>query len=298
MKSLNQILKLSVLTLCVTAFMPDTLPAQDKDEKAVDVSSHENEQTAEKRKEIIEEAQSALRETENALIALDGKDTKTALEALQRATGKLEILLAREPELALAPIHVATATQDLIAEAKEVKALVKQAEDALEDGQLQQARELVKLLASETVISTTHLPLATYPAAMKSAAALIDKGDVDGARIVLQAALNSLVVTKYIIPLPIVRAEALLLDAENLAENKKRTDEEDKKLKDLLDSARAQLELGEALGYGSKAQYKEAYGHIDEIEKKTKGKKSGRGFFKKIKGKTQGLIESSQPEKQ
>jgi hypothetical protein len=45
---------------------------------------------------MIAEAVSALQETQNALVAIDRNQRSQALEALARATGKLEILLARE----------------------------------------------------------------------------------------------------------------------------------------------------------------------------------------------------------
>jgi hypothetical protein len=39
----------------------------------------------------------ALRETQNALAAIDRNKTDDAIAALERATGKLEIVLARTP---------------------------------------------------------------------------------------------------------------------------------------------------------------------------------------------------------
>ncbi|RKX26438.1 MAG: hypothetical protein DRP45_03520 [Candidatus Zixiibacteriota bacterium] len=58
-------------------------------------------QTEEKRKELLSEATSAIRETENALRALDDDDSEYAIESLERASGKLSIILARAPEFAL-----------------------------------------------------------------------------------------------------------------------------------------------------------------------------------------------------
>ena len=129
----------------------------------------------------------------------------------------------------------------------------------------------------------TNIPLATYPAAIKTIAPLIDAGKIDEAKTALQTALNTLVIQSFITPLPKIRAEAMLGEAEKLAEKSDRKDEENKKLKDLVESARRELQLGEALGYGNKNDYQPLYAQLDEIQKKTEGGKSGKGFFDKIK---------------
>ena len=66
------------------------------------------------REELLQDAVSALQETENALAALDKKDAKAATAALERATGKLEIVLARNPNRALAPVDVSVVSYDVL----------------------------------------------------------------------------------------------------------------------------------------------------------------------------------------
>lgn len=94
---------------------------------------------SEKRKQIIADAGTAIEETERALQALEDKDTQAALEALETATGKLELILARDPALGLAPIDVEVTTHDLLAEPDTVKAMIHDAEEYLEDGEIQRA---------------------------------------------------------------------------------------------------------------------------------------------------------------
>lgn len=260
------------------------------------VEQRKQDQTAEKRKRITTEAISALNETHNALKALDDGKSNDALAALERATGKLEIILAREPELALAPTGVGAVTYDVIADVDKVKEVRKEAENLLEDGQVQKARRMLEGLASETVISVTNLPLTTYPAAIKEAAKLIDDGKTEDAKRVLQTALNTLVVTDTIIPLPVVTAEELLKEAETLAEKADRKEDDNKRLSTLLADARKELEFAQALGYGSKQDFKNLYEQLDQIEDKTKGGKSGKGFFDKIKGFLKDTVKSSQRE--
>lgn len=299
MKRLNVAALVMAATLALmVAFVSPSLASDTKATAAADkeVEKVQQDQTAEKRKALFEEATTAIRETKNALKALDEKKAKEALAALERASGKLTIILGREPELALAPSDVNVVTYDILGDIDAVKALREEIEDALDDGRVQQARRLIRNLASETVISVTNIPLATYPDAIKRAAKLIDEEKMDEAKKELQLALNTLVVTDTIIPLPVTTAEKYLEEAETLAEKGDRSKEENERLADLLKDARTELEFAQALGYGSKKDFKNLYKQLDQIEDKTKGGKSGSGFFDKIKGYLKDTVKSSQKE--
>ncbi|PXF66039.1 hypothetical protein CFK47_25220, partial [Escherichia coli O157] len=132
-----------------------------------------------KRAELTQDAITALTKTQEALTLLDAKKTKEALAALELASGKLELVLARDAKLALAPVDVRVITHDIHANVESVKKAVKLSRELLGDGEVQKARPIVANLASEIVIQTDNLPMATYPAAIKSAARLIDSGKID-----------------------------------------------------------------------------------------------------------------------
>jgi hypothetical protein len=245
---------------------------------------------AEKRRKIIAEATAAVDKTRTALKALEDNKTDEALKALEVATGQLELILARDPELALAPVDVDVETYDLLASLDTIKAVIKEAEDDLEEGEIQMARPLVANLASEIVIQTTSIPLGTYPAAIKSITPLIDEGRIDEAKTGLQAALNTLVITEDIVPLPMLRAEQLLKNAEAQAENTARTIKDNETLAELLKDARTQLKMAELLGYGTKKSFKPMYEQLDQIESRTSGGKGGQGWFDKIRAQMEALF--------
>jgi len=240
------------------------------------------EQLAAKRKTLVAEAISALQETEAALALLAGNDKPGAVEALARATGKLDIVLAADPKLALAPIDVRVAIHDVVTTPDAVKALRTRAEAALDDGRLQDARHLIADLASEHVIDVTSLPLATYPAAIKQAAALLHDDKPGEAVVVLETALSTLIVEQTVIPLPLARAEALLARAQPLSENPQRSAEEQGTLQRLLADARIQLDLARALGYTTKADLDALYDALKAIEDKADAKESGKGLFDRL----------------
>jgi hypothetical protein len=164
----------------------------------------------------------------------------------------------------------------------------------MEAGQLQEARRLLKNLASETVISVTNIPLATYPDAIKSAVKFIDQDKRDDAKRVLQTALNTQVATDTIIPLPVVKAQESLKNAESLAEKKDRNKDDNDRLKASMDQARSQLEFAQALGYGTKKDFDKMYAQLAEIRDKTADNKFGTGWFAKIKASIEDFLKSGQ----
>ena len=128
----------------------------------------------------------------------------------------------------------------------------------------------------------TSIPLATYPEAIKAVSPLIDAGKIDEAKAALRAALNTLVITDEIIPLPVLRAEYMLAAAKALTENMERSDEDSQLLERLLKSAHVQLQLAEALGYGNRKLFKPMYKEIKSIEEKSSGGKGGKGWFEEL----------------
>ena len=202
-----------------------------------EVQKEMDSQSADKRKQVLDEAVSALALTKSALAALDGKDAARALATLAEVTGKLELIVAREPTLALAPVDVRTIVHDLFANTETIEAMTDEALDALKHGEVQQARHVLALLASEIVITVTNIPLASYPAAVKAVVPLIDKGKIEEAKAALQAALSTLVETRSVHPLPALRARLLLKRAETLVEDGQRSEASNERLETSLNEA-------------------------------------------------------------
>jgi hypothetical protein len=278
----------SLLVLPITASEATSVPKPDAQTLS---------QTEDKRKTLLADATSAIEETQAALKHLDNGKTKEALAALERATGKLDVILARDPTLELAPAGVRVVTYDLQGGVEAVNRIRKQAQSDIDAGKLQEARHLLNNLASETVITVANIPLATYPDAIKSAVKLIDQNKKDEAKRVLQTALNTQVLTDTIIPLPVVKAQEALKSAEGLAEKKDRSKEDNDRLKASMEQARGQLEFAQVLGYGTKKDFDKMYDELTEILDKTSDNKSGAGWFSKIKASIADFLKSSQTQK-
>ncbi|NQD13256.1 heat resistance protein YfdX2 [Pseudomonas aeruginosa] len=255
-----------------------------------EVQKETDSQAADKRKQVLDEAVSALALTKSALAALDGKDAARALATLAEVTGKLELIVAREPTLALAPVDVRTIVHDLFANTETIEAMTDEALDALKHGEVQQARHVLALLASEIVIAVTNIPLASYPAAVKSVVPLIDQGKIEEAKAALQAALSTLVETRSVHPLPALRARLLLKRAEPLVEDGQRSEASNERLETLLNEARQQLEMAELLGYGKRKDFESMYDELKKIKQKTGGGGGGKGWLDEVKAKLSRLF--------
>ncbi len=238
---------------------------------------------------VLEDALAALEETAGAVKALaDGKNDEAAA-ALERAIGKLEVVIERDPTLALAPVDVSSVIVDLLATPEEISAARREALRLMKDHQLQLARPIVTSLASEVQIKTTYIPLGSYPLALKSAAALLKDGKADEAAQVLAQALGTLVVEETIVPLPLLRAAALIEEARALSEKAGRTEEENQALAMLLDAIDLEIARGEALEYGGEDAFEPLKAEMKEIREKLADGGSGQGVFDKLKGLFEGL---------
>ena len=228
----------------------------------------------------VQEAVQVLAETRQVLKLLEDNKSAEAIEALAGLLGKLEILVARHPELQLLPLGQRSEVIDIHADIDSIKDAEKKAKKLLEKGEIQAARHIMRYLASEVVLYNDYLPLADFPAYVKCVVPLIDKGALDEAREALIAALNRVVTVENIVPLPLVRAQLLLEQARKQSEQ----DDADKDaVLQLVDSARYQLEMAEMLGYGHvEEDYPELYDTLKTLRKQLEGDEAGKESFLKL----------------
>lgn len=232
---------------------------------------------------LIEEAVSSYESVNDALSAIELGDKKKAIAALEKAVGKLEVLLVRDPKLALVPVDVSVNTVDLVADLETINAIKKAAKKAIANDNFQAVRDEISRLASEIQISTVAIPLTTFPAALKLAAAQLEDNKMQEAKETLYAAINTFVINVQRVPLPILRAQAML--------NQAKSDDassEDKKIEvmQLLDNAEYQLIMAEELGYGKRdKEYAELHESIKEVKKSVKNDKDSQGLFDSLKNK-------------
>ena len=235
-----------------------------------------------KQVKLVKEAIESLKLTSKALMDLNKKDTSSAKKDIERALGKLEVILTSKDAPKFLPIDSTISSVDFIGTKKDIKKNIKSVEKLLDDGQIQEARVLLDTLQSEIDITVVSLPLATYPNSLKLAAKYLNDNKIEEAKGVLDIALNTFNTTTHIIPLPLVKATSLIDKAEDLAKSNKK----DIAIK-YLDVAKDQLDIAKELGYVSKSDtsYEILHKSIKDIQKEIKGENKATKLFKKLKEK-------------
>jgi len=212
--------------------------------------------------QLIKEAIRAIQYTQDALIYLNNKKTKKATESLKKAVGELAVVLNTPNAPYLLPVDVQIDAYQFVGDTKKIKTLIKQAKKLVSENKIPQAREVLNTLRSEIVIKTVNLPLATYPAALKLAIKYINEGKIKEAKDVLAMALSTLVEVDNVIPIPLIKAQALVEEAGKTIKKDK------KQALKYLDEAKHQLVIAEALGYTSTSDttYKMLKDEITKLE--------------------------------
>ncbi len=230
------------------------------------------------KQELNDKAIKAVADTYTVVELLNQKKTKEALELLKKVIGEMEIILAANENVSLIPINSYTVVVDTALGPEEVLKTITEVTKKLTQGDVQGARILLDTLQSEIDIVIENLPLATYPDAMKLASKYIIDGKVEEAKSVLQIALNSMVVKKIIIPIPLVRASDLIEEASKISKTHK-----EQALK-YLDEAKRQIKLAKVLGYGNEDQkiYRDLQARIDSIKKEIEGKNEAAKMFEEL----------------
>ncbi len=230
------------------------------------------------RQSLVREAITANEDMLLAIAGLEHGDKDIAYKALADASGKLDVVLARDPQLKRVPVSVQSTTRDLDTGPQGVSKALADAKQELSKGDVQAARTSLHPLTSEIRITTESLPMDTYPAAIKQATKEIQAGRSADAAQLLANTLTTIVTTEKIIPLPPLKAEADVQVAEELiksdpAKNRAQALE-------LLTQARRQLELGKLLGYG---EYKDIKQELSAVQRKLEGGKPDSGLFARLK---------------
>ncbi len=236
---------------------------------------------ADKQVKLAQEAIDSLKAAHEALIALDKNDKKGATDAIAKALGKLEVILAAKDAPKFLPVKNYVVVNEFVGTSDGIKATVKLAKQWLDAGKIQLARKALMPLTSEIDITTVSLPLVSYPDALKLASTYIHSDKIDMAKEVLTIALNTFDETTVVIPLPLLKATDLIAAASEIAQKDK------ERAIVYLEAASESLKIAQALGYVSKSEvtYQALQEKIDEVKKEIRGKNKAEKLFESLKEK-------------
>lgn len=252
-----------------------------------DVEKQRDEQKQQAQGTLNPDAMTAIDDTRKAVDAIASGDKDKAMSDIEDATGKINILLARNPATALLPVDVTVEVIDVAPlNDKDVKRLIAAAEAAVAMHDFPAGRLLLYNLTSELRVRTFNLPLASYPDALKQAARLLDEGKNSDASGILQTALNTLAVVDHVTPIPLILAQAAVGAAQKLQQSDKAT------AQTLLTAASNQLKRCEELGYISSdsPDYKSLNKEISDLKKQLKGTTNTTAPFERLKADIAALL--------
>ena len=238
---------------------------------------------------VVKEAVESVKLVSEVLAALDANQKDKAIKLLEKAIGKIEVVLSNPKAPALIPIDSKVIVQQFVGTAYDVQNAVITSIALLEKQRVQDARRIVTALVDEIDLITVNLPLATYPLALKEAAKYLHDNKVDEAKRVLAATLHTFVNVTVVTPIGILEAETLIEAASKIAKT-------DKKLAlSHLAQAKAALKRAEALGYTSRSDvtYKMLNEAIAKVEKEIKGENKPAKLFKELMEKLKDFKEKA-----
>ena len=240
---------------------------------------HQEQAITELEKRLVQEAVKAVSETKQAIAAIEKNDKDAAIKSIEQAIGELDIIIARDPDLALLPTNYEIAVVNMALEdEKIIKNIRREIRKAIDYGYLAVARRLLNSLASEIRVIVTNLPLASYPDALKQAVKLMDEDKSESAKEVLELALSTFVLEEEYLPIP-------LLKAHNLIENASSSSDREEAMQ-LLADARTQLKLSQKLGYAeADVEYDELKTELTNLQKQLKAGEHSHHTFRELKTK-------------
>jgi len=268
-----------------TAAAQKQMMTQENQKQAEKELKQEMEKFENLREPVIQSASSALDDVLESMSLIRDKKYKDAMNKLQQADGKLDTAIAAEPDLSFITVESEIEifrmldVPSLEENNQRIKRDLAFAEELLEDGNVQAARTILMDMRDEIVITNTSLPMATYPAAIKEAVAELADGEHDEALATLDTAMNTLVTTETLIPLPIYNARKAVGRASNMDKTQK------EKVLATLDFARMELKQAELLGYlhEDSEAYESIEERIEELIEEIKGENMVEKYYGKLK---------------
>jgi hypothetical protein len=249
-----------------------------------DLEKRRNEAEQQALKTLDEEAIAAIEQAAQAIDSITAGKKADALKAIEEATGKVNIVLARNPELAFIPVScealvIDTAPRDI----DDIEKLADAVDAAILVDDFPTARALLGALRSEVRVRTYNLPLGIYPTALQDAARLLDK-DSQAASVALLAALNTLVTVDQVTPLPLLVAQEAISQAQASAQK-------DKNAAQAVETAEFELNRAIALGYaGQDPEYAALKDDISNLKKQLKGSEDSNSAFSKLKARLDAFL--------
>jgi len=237
-------------------------------------------------KEAPKEILKAFGDTYKALKLIQMKQNDQAIKFLESADKAFDAALKKHPELKMVPLTEQIFISELQATPEQIKVAVDYSRELLKGYHTQAAAALLATMSDEMDIATSYLPMELYPKAVKKALAALKKKDVNGALAALSAGFGTIVTVQAAVPLPLLAAQDLVVQASKMDKTKKA------EIEKLLKAAKMELQKAYYLGYTDlhPKAYNDLMKQIKGIEKEMGGKNMVEELYTKLKKSFHDLI--------
>jgi len=225
-----------------------------------------------KHKKLLQKAPkefiAGLNDTLMAIRSIHSNKIEDAKKLLEKAKKEIAKSFKQNPNLGMIPLKDDTKVISFNGDVKLIKHIEKLAIKLIKNDDVQLAIDILQPLQDEVVTRTRFVSAYIYPKAIKQALKELNTNKKSQAFQTLVLALNSTQVDTLIIPIPLITAQDMILEASRVEKSHKT-----KALK-LLSNAQNELEKAMLLGYVSKdsSQYKHLNQSIEKIKQEIKGK--------------------------
>ncbi|MBN2615817.1 MAG: YfdX family protein [Bacteroidales bacterium] len=232
---------------------------------------------------FVKEALDCITETNETLKALASGKMKEAQKQLHLALVHATQTMKKHPNVYYVPVNISVSSNDFVKNRQQADQLVTETKKALAGGSYQNASSLLNKLKSEIDITTINMLFSNYPRGLAKADSLLNVDKTNDAENILYGLLNSLQITQVVLPLPVLRAQALIAQAKEV-DNQNHAET---KVDNLLENANYQLLLAKTMGYGSfDTEYTDLSKQIKSLEQGvqsgTAGPEDFSGLFSKV----------------
>ena len=194
---------------------------------------------------IIAEAANVVYLIRNTVLAIVKEDYAKAIEQINKAIAKAELIEKGNTENVIAAVNVVISQN--VQDAESAANILDQIKSLVETGNYQEAKQLFAQLSNEIQITKESISVPEYLKVMKKADELMKSKKYDEALIVINSIMGKSTFERRIIPLPLLRTQHILDELESLI-GKENTDVQNINI--LLNNADYEIRFAELLGYG------------------------------------------------
>lgn len=194
---------------------------------------------------IIDEAAGVLSLLRHSVVSMMQEDYENALEQLNKAIARAKLIEKGNTQNVIAQVGIEI--NQNVSDAESAAQAISLADSLMAAGEIQNARKQLAMLTNEICITRESIDIGEYLRVMNDASALLKNKKYGEALNAMQEILGKSVREQRIIPLPLLRAQRLVVETEKLLGQ---SQPDTAKIQQMLDAAGYEIAFAEILGYG------------------------------------------------